>query len=564
MQRAASAAAARLAALQHTRCCNSTNPRALQQRPICEGHAAPCPYQTQTACRLPPDVRVDDLELAHHMPIMFFRPATPQGSPFLRWVPSPQHPPSRHAKARCAPKTQEACTTLAAVGSRLFSQAMLLPRTHTTTRQQPPGPSCAPCMLSGPRMARGGVRRLLLRPGASTRKAATAVERMAADGSLAGQGYSWRERGTTVYEADVGAGAAAPAPRCACLCLCSGARVAGPALPCPALPACTPGAHRHTEGWNACPALQVKPLARFMCDSGLSGGSWLHLPPAAAGAATAASGSYAVSTATPAAAAGMYSPDSSRAASRASSAVAGPGSTGGGGRSGPGGGGATGLGYSHVPAQQRISSCHSEVFAHWRALQPLTPDATQLTDAAWAPEAFRWLDQPQQEAAQEAAGSDGDSAALLQALAAARQGAIAPLRVCTLDVLVAPPAEGAPRCVLPVSGACGDGGGGGGFWVLPARVARGRCHVPATPCAPPPPCRSADATRDPIICITCTLSRHGVAGQAAGPPASGAAAGGTQRVAFLLAGPQASQHLGSRLQAGDEPSCRLVHRPPIA
>ncbi|KAF6251995.1 hypothetical protein COO60DRAFT_568402 [Scenedesmus sp. NREL 46B-D3] len=58
-----------------------------------------------------------------------------------------------------------------------------------------------------------------LKPGSSVKKAAGAVEKVVADGSLAG--FSWRQRGTNPHEAD------------------------------------------------------VKPLTRFLCDASLSGGSWL-------------------------------------------------------------------------------------------------------------------------------------------------------------------------------------------------------------------------------------------------------------------------------------------------
>jgi hypothetical protein len=67
---------------------------------------------------------------------------------------------------------------------------------------------------------------------------------------------------------------------------------------------------------------------RFLCDTGLSGGAWLHIAPAR------------------------------------------------GGRSG----------YQTVSPGARVSTCDLEVVAPWTALDCLTPDATQLADEAWQPE----------------------------------------------------------------------------------------------------------------------------------------------------------------------------------
>lgn len=39
-----------------------------------------------------------------------------------------------------------------------------------------------------------------------------------------------------------------------------------------------------------------------------------------------------------------------------------------------------------VEARERISSCAVEVEASWQALQCLTPDATQLSEAEWQPQ----------------------------------------------------------------------------------------------------------------------------------------------------------------------------------
>ena len=46
-------------------------------------------------------------------------------------------------------------------------------------------------------------------------------------------------------------------------------------------------------------------------------------------------------------------------------------------------------GYEAVLPGQRISSCIVEAGVPWRALQALTPDATQLAPgAAWAPQPY--------------------------------------------------------------------------------------------------------------------------------------------------------------------------------
>ena len=46
-------------------------------------------------------------------------------------------------------------------------------------------------------------------------------------------------------------------------------------------------------------------------------------------------------------------------------------------------------GYEAVPPGQRVSSCTMEAGVPWRALQALTPDATQLAPgAAWAPQPY--------------------------------------------------------------------------------------------------------------------------------------------------------------------------------
>ncbi len=72
---------------------------------------------------------------------------------------------------------------------------------------------------------------------------------------------------------------------------------------------------------------QVKPITRFLCDTGLSGASWVYLPLASSSSA----------------------------------------------------------GYTLVSERDRLSTCSLEVVAPWRCLQSLTPDATQLADPDWQP-----------------------------------------------------------------------------------------------------------------------------------------------------------------------------------
>ncbi|KAF6253905.1 hypothetical protein COO60DRAFT_1642829 [Scenedesmus sp. NREL 46B-D3] len=109
--------------------------------------------------RLPSESQLESVEVQQQRPIMYYRPEQPEGIPFLK------------------------CTLKPGAG-------------HPSNLQQ---------FKSG--------------PGVECEKAAGAVEKVVADGSLAG--FSWRQRGTNPHEAD------------------------------------------------------VKPLTRFLCDASLSGGSWL-------------------------------------------------------------------------------------------------------------------------------------------------------------------------------------------------------------------------------------------------------------------------------------------------
>ena len=92
---------------------------------------------------------------------------------------------------------------------------------------------------------------------------------------------------------------------------------------------------------------------------------------------------------------------------------------------------ARGVSAGRPPAQgwaepsHRISGCAIEVEVPWRALQCLTPDAMQLADSEWAPAAY-------------------PSATWRTGAAAAREGLIAPLKLLTMDVQMAP-SDGAAR-----------------------------------------------------------------------------------------------------------------------
>lgn len=148
---------------------------------------------------------------------------------------------------------------------------------------------------------------------------------------------------------------------------------------------------------------EVKPLQRFVADAKLSGGAWLHLPPAERGAGRAAAG----------AAAAADGPSSGRASAEAA---------------------AGGLGWRLVPESERLSRCDVEAAAHWQAVCCLSPDASQLADPAWAPLGGGGCPQ-----AAEA------EPAVLEAAEAAARGDIAGLRMAVLDVLCAT-ADGADRC----------------------------------------------------------------------------------------------------------------------
>jgi hypothetical protein len=228
----------------------------------------------------------------------------------------------------------------------------------------------------------------------------------------------------------------------------------------------------------------AKLLHRFLCDTGLSGGAWLHVPPAGSGS----------------------------------------------------GGGSGGGGFVEVPERERVSTCDLEVAAPWGAVECLTPDATELAEPDWKPQ-VGWSDavlersgcmSPRQRLRQPLKGGQSNWAcqqlnvlvsipsprpqvlrrlgaaapAYLQAAArAAAAGAIPALKVMALDV-VAAPADGAVR--------------------------------------------SVNAVKDPVICIATEVrevrlgSHGGDAGSErapAGPVDGDEAGGGGGRVVFLLAQP---------------------------
>ena len=116
---------------------------------------------------------------------------------------------------------------------------------------------------------------------------------------------------------------------------------------------------------------QVKLLMRFLCDTGLSGGSWLYVTNTTNNTPT----SLPLQATTV--------PFSSGAASTGSGA-AGPSSAVAAAAGGRGGGGVVGL--RVIPRVQQSSSCDIEVVCSWRCLHTLTPDATQLADTTWEPQ----------------------------------------------------------------------------------------------------------------------------------------------------------------------------------
>lgn len=154
---------------------------------------------------------------------------------------------------------------------------------------------------------------------------------------------------------------------------------------------------------------EIKPLQRFLADVPLSGGAWLHLPPAEPGRGQAAAG----------AAAGVGAGPSSGQVAAAAAAHS--------------------LGWRPVPESEQVSRCDVEAEAHWRAVCCLSPDASQLADPTWTPLAA-------------AAGGGGGcpqaagaEPAVLEAAEAAARGDIVGLRMAVLDVLCAT-ADGTDRC----------------------------------------------------------------------------------------------------------------------
>lgn len=147
----------------------------------------------------------------------------------------------------------------------------------------------------------------------------------------------------------------------------------------------------------------MKLLQRFQVDACVCGGGWIHVPPV-----PPASRAVPPSPATPSTSSGanLRSPEEADAP----------------------------LGYRPVRPADTISQAHMEVVAPWRAVQCLTPDATQLADGTWSPEPYR----------DEAAGEV--SRLWEQARHVASEGHIQPLRLMTLDVLRAP-RDAKPRYV---------------------------------------------------------------------------------------------------------------------
>ncbi|KAL3139857.1 hypothetical protein ABBQ38_004153 [Trebouxia sp. C0009 RCD-2024] len=162
---------------------------------------------------------------------------------------------------------------------------------------------------------------------------------------------------------------------------------------------------------------EVNVLQRFLVDTSVSGGSWLHVPPAS----PHPSSSHPLAPATP--------------PKPASWGMA---------------GGATGQagGCQLVDERHQVSGCALEVVAPWRSLQPLTPDATQLADPTWKPHPFK----PHLSGSSRGAGAGaGVSPRWQQAADWARQGRINNLSLMALDVLMAPQ-DAKDRVAVPSQG----------------------------------------------------------------------------------------------------------------
>ncbi|KAA6423641.1 MAG: DNA polymerase delta catalytic subunit, partial [Trebouxia sp. A1-2] len=132
---------------------------------------------------------------------------------------------------------------------------------------------------------------------------------------------------------------------------------------------------------------EVNALQRFLVDTAVSGGSWIHVPTAAAQAPSAQT----LAPTTP-----MKTGTSGHAGS------------------------------SPALATGQVGGCQA-VIAPWRSLQALTPDATQLADPTWRPTPFT-----------QAGGRGGVAPMWQQAADWAKQGRINNLSLMALDVLMAP------------------------------------------------------------------------------------------------------------------------------
>ena len=158
---------------------------------------------------------------------------------------------------------------------------------------------------------------------------------------------------------------------------------------------------------------EIKPLQRLLVDCPLSGGAWLHVPPAAGSPPTD--------------------------------------------------------GWSAVPEGQRVSSCAVEAVAHWQAVCCLSPDASQMADPGWDPLApiSRGLGADREAAAaaavqpsgmqgcasQQAQQAAAANPAVRAAAEAARRGDIAPLRMAVMEVCTAT-VDGVDRLVCMAAGLC--------------------------------------------------------------------------------------------------------------
>lgn len=144
-----------------------------------------------------------------------------------------------------------------------------------------------------------------------------------------------------------------------------------------------------------------------------------------------------------------------------------------------------GKGFQAVPAAQRVSRCQIEGDASWRALQCLTPDATQLADPGWSPTPWK----PR--------GSRSPADSWQEAADMAKQGVIINMKLLTIEVISAP-GDGHDRCPSCQQYQALTDANGCVKWhaiEFPHALSSQACWV----------CRVADPAKDPVVAIGCAV-----------------------------------------------------------